>query len=920
MRRSVTYALHTALPFAVLASTLLSGCLGLEPPEGRLECASSAECPAEWACRANNRCYRTADLDASTADAGGDLGVTDLGMTDLGTLDLGMTDLGTLDLGMADLGAIDFGVTDLGTIDLGVTDLGTIDLGPPSLCETTPCGAGLGTCVDTASSYACSCNAGYMAPASGGTCEDVNECVFGTPCGLRATACTNTVGSYACTCNIGYAAPPGGGGPCADIDECAFDVCGANATSCVNSPGTYACSCAAGYTAPAAEGSCVDVNECATLATCGSARLGCTNTAGSYRCSCNAGYAAPATGGACADVDECVAGTSGCDARPGATCSNTVGGFVCGCTTGFVGDGVGVAGCRWNDPSLTSLSPSAGSLSPAFAGATTAYQLALPSGATSLTFTPSVTLPARAAITVNGVTVTSGAASVVVRVGFAPSPVTVVVTTESGAMRSYTVLVARTATYVKASNADGGDEFGRAIALSADGSTLAVGAIFEDSNATGIDGVTSLNWWDAGSVYVYSRVGTTWAQQAYIKASNTDPDDRFGRAIALSADGSTLAVGAIFEDSNARTVGGAQGDNSASNSGAVYVFTRTAGAWSQQAYVKASNADANDNFGSTVSLSADGAMLAVGAPGEDSNAMGVGGDDTNDVATDSGAVYVFTRAAGAWSQQAYVKTSNTDPADAFGGAGLSLSSDGSTLAVGAVAEASTATGIDGLQTNNGAPAAGAVYVFTHPASTWAQEAYIKASNTRAYTYFGNTGALALSSDGSTLAVGAQGENSDATGVGGNQTNVNALSSGAVYVFARVSGAWSQQAYIKPSNTAAADFFGYAVSLSSDGRTLAASALGEDSNATGVDGDQSNDLASYSGAVYVFTRPTTVWSQQSYIKASNTEANDFFGYFVSLSSDGSSLAVGASGEDSSATGIDGNRADNSSTQAGAVYVY
>src|SRR6185295_13476722 len=104
------------------------------------------------------------------------------------------------------------------------------------------------------------------------------------------------------------------------------------------------------------------------------------------------------------------------------------------------------------------------------------------------------------------------------------------------------------------------------------------------------------------------------------------------------------------EDSNATGVGGNQNDNSATEAGAAYVFTRPAGGttWSQQAYLKASNAEADDGFGESVALSGD--TLVVGAYGEDSNATGVGGDQTDELASDAGAVYVFTRSGSTWSQ------------------------------------------------------------------------------------------------------------------------------------------------------------------------------------------------------------------------------------------------------------------------------
>ncbi|HWO23289.1 MAG TPA: DUF4215 domain-containing protein, partial [Kofleriaceae bacterium] len=172
--------------------------------------------------------------------------------------------------------------------------------------------------------------------------------------------------------------------------------------------------------------------------------------------------------------------------------------------------------------------------------------------------------------------------------------------------------------YVKASNTGAEDAFGYSVALSADGATLAVGAVMENSAATGIgDDQASGIAYGAGAVYVFTWSGTTWSQQAYIKASNTGAGDGFGISVALSADGATLAVGAHYEASAATGIGGNQANNSAERSGAVYVFTRSGTTWSQQAYVKASNTRAHANFGRSVALSADGSTLAVGAYGHD---------------------------------------------------------------------------------------------------------------------------------------------------------------------------------------------------------------------------------------------------------------------------------------------------------------
>ncbi|MEW6681614.1 MAG: cadherin-like beta sandwich domain-containing protein [Nitrospirota bacterium] len=402
-----------------------------------------------------------------------------------------------------------------------------------------------------------------------------------------------------------------------------------------------------------------------------------------------------------------------------------------------------------------------------------------------------------------------------------------------------------------------------------------------------------------------------FAQQAYAKASNTGADDHFGYSVALNGD--TMVVGAPSEDSAATGVDGDGTSNNAANSGAVYVFVRSGTTWSQQAYLKASNTGAGDQFGWSVSL--EGETLVVGAPSEDSTAVGIDGDQADDSASNAGAVYVFVRSGTTWTQQAYLKASNTGAGDRFG---WRVALSGETVTVGALGEDSVATGIDGDQADDSASNAGAVYVFTRSGTIWSQEAYVKASNTDAGDVFGVSVALS----GDTLAAGAAGESSIATGIDGTpQTSNGATSSGAVYVFTRAGTAWAQQAYLKASNTGAADAFG--TSLALEGDTLAVGAPLEDSATTGID-SVGNNSAIDTGAVYVFFRSggiTGTWAQQAYVKASNTNAGDLFGWRVALSGD--TLAIGAPSEDSAATGVDATgvgQPDNSAATAGAVYVF
>lgn len=484
--------------------------------------------------------------------------------------------------------------------------------------------------------------------------------------------------------------------------------------------------------------------------------------------------------------------------------------------------------------------------------------------------------------------------------------------------------------YTKASNTGVSDRFGRALALSGDGNTLAVGAWIEASATTGIDRDQLDNSApEAGAVYVFVRTSGGWEQQAYVKASNTSAGDHFGIVIALSWDGSTLVVGAPEEDSTATGIDNDQSDdcavatpvNCAIDSGAVYVYTRNGTTWAQQAYIKATNTNAGDHFGAAVALSRNGNILAVGAYGEDSNAVGTKGDQANDAALDAGAVYVYIRNDTAWAAQAYVKASNTESGDAFGFA-LALSGDGSTLAIGAQQE----DGASGDQASNSLVDSGAVYVYTRSGSEWTQLAYVKSSNPGANDHFAFT--LALSDDGNTLAVGAYLEDSAATSINGDPVNdclttnptYCAADSGAVYVYARSDNAWLPQTYIKASNTEAGDWFGFAVALSADGNALAVGAIFEDSLATGIDGDVTNNAELDSGAVYYFVRNAGAWAQQAYIKAPNPGTDDRFGIAHGLSGDGNTLVIGAPREDSSATGLGGDQTNDATEWAGAVYIY
>jgi len=488
--------------------------------------------------------------------------------------------------------------------------------------------------------------------------------------------------------------------------------------------------------------------------------------------------------------------------------------------------------------------------------------------------------------------------------------------------------------YIKASNPGDGDNFGAggtlsgdAVALSKDGSTLAVGAPFESSGAPGVDGdQADDSVYGAGAVYIFSRQEDGWAQQAYLKASNPGLADNFGFITALSADGDTLAVSAHFESSGDAGVGADQNDDSIPQAGAVYIFSRSGDTWSQQAYIKSSNTGERqqgevfsdgDQFGAALSLSDDGNTLAVSAITEDGGSPGIDGDQTDNSERSAGAVYVFQRDGSAWTQDAYIKASNPSDGDYFGYS-VSLTADGRRLAIGSYDEDGSLSGTNEQQDDEMA-GTGAVYVFDDDGETWRQSAYLKASNGERADSLGVT--VALSDDGNTLVATALDEDGMTRGVNNFPEPDRELdtSTGAVYVYVQTDGRWSQQAYLKASNTGANDWFGSRLALSGDGSTLAAGAQLEDGAAQGIGGDQDDDTATEAGAVYILTRTGDIWSQLAYVKGSNSEAFDEFGSSLSLNRDGSLIAIGAQYEDGISAGLGGDQDDNSGFDSGAVYL-
>jgi len=356
------------------------------------------------------------------------------------------------------------------------------------------------------------------------------------------------------------------------------------------------------------------------------------------------------------------------------------------------------------------------------------------------------------------------------------------------------------------------DHSGRSVSLSADGLTLAIGADENDGNGP-----------NAGHVRVYKFLLGEWTQQG----SDIDGEtvgDKSGRSVSLSADGLTLAIGAQLNDGNGI------------DAGHVRVYQWSGMVWTQQG-ADIDGEAVGDASSTSVSLSADGLTLAIGAHLNDGNGM------------DAGHVRVYQWSGMVWTQQG----ADID-GEAVGdksGASVSLSADGLTLAIGAY--------------NNGGngPSAGHVRVYEFISGVWTQLG-ADIDSEAAGDFSGRS--VSLSADGLTLAIGAYGND----GNGGN--------AGHVRVYEFISGIWTQQG-ADIDGEAAGDNSGYSLSLSADGLTLAIGALSNDESFLNA------------GHVRVYKLISGVWTQQG-ADIDGEAYNDKSGTSVSLSADSLTLAIGA----------------------------
>jgi hypothetical protein len=433
----------------------------------------------------------------------------------------------------------------------------------------------------------------------------------------------------------------------------------------------------------------------------------------------------------------------------------------------------------------------------------------------------------------------------------------------------------RSSIYIKASLAHAGVRFGSALALSLDGNTLAVGAPLERYGAK-----------DAGAVYVFAWNGSKYGLQQRIIRNDADDGDLFGASVSLSADGTVLAIGVPGDDSAATGLNGDSSNNGSSDSGAVYVFTRSGTNWSQSKYLKYGATSTNWNYGTAVALTPDAKFLAVTAPGPGNTGLVVNrwtllnGNSVN---------------------------ANPLPAEVDDriGSSVAILDDASALFAGAQLDDENVYGFTKSppSPNNAAPDSGAMWFLGYSAS---YRYKFKATNPAAGDQFGTS--VACSSDGAAVAVGAPLEDSASAA---NQADNSADAAGAVYVFDEPANTldWGQTGYLKAPNPATLDHFGVSVSVAADGTRLVSGAPGRAGG----------------GVAYMFERelpPGMTWGTPTTLIGSNTEAGDEFGAAVAISRNGFVTAVGAPGEASeiNSAGTTPDPNNNNAPNAGAVYVF
>ena len=363
---------------------------------------------------------------------------------------------------------------------------------------------------------------------------------------------------------------------------------------------------------------------------------------------------------------------------------------------------------------------------------------------------------------------------------------------------------------ITADDAAAGDYFGCSVSIS--DNYAIIGAYCNDDDG-----------WRSGSAYIFVSDGDDWTQQAKLTANDATEGDVFGISVSISCD--YAIVGARGNDD----------DDNGVNSGSAYIFVRDGDDWTQQAKLTASDAAAFDDFGNSVSISGDHAI--------------VGSYFDDDDGGSSGSAYIFVRDGDDWTQQAKLTADDADAGDYFGG---TVSIDGDYAVVGAA--------LNDYAGHN----SGSAYIFVRDGDDWTEQAKLTANDAAADDCFGRS----VSISGDYAVVGANGNDDD-----GNN-------SGSAYIFVLNDDDWTQQVKLTANDAAARDEFGYSVSI--DGDYAIVGAYRNDD-----DGDDS-------GSAYIFIRNGGDWTEQVKLTANDAAAHDWFGSKVSISGD--YAVVGAPGND------------------------
>lgn len=434
--------------------------------------------------------------------------------------------------------------------------------------------------------------------------------------------------------------------------------------------------------------------------------------------------------------------------------------------------------------------------------------------------------------------------------------------------------------YLKASDSSAGDEFGSSV--DAYGDRVVVGAP--------VAGATSSEY---GAVYIYSRSGDTWVQDAILQASNAGDGDLFGASVSIYDE--TIVVGAPGED----------GTGATTDCGAAYVFEYDSGTntWNETALLRQPTPTTGSQFGYSVDNYLD--RLVVGSP----QSHGIG------------SVFIHTRTGG-WPLEQWLHPPGPYCSNAKFGTSVAIHANG--IVVGAPGDGEADTWAPGIVSGGscGAPESGAAYFYLRSSGTWSLVQFMKATNTGLGDAFGHSVSIWKNEIEYWIAVGAPFEDS----VSGSPSEGGLFhNTGAVYVYSYVSSlGWLSATMLKASNvptfaqSSQHDQFGYSVDL--DDWRLVVGANGESAHNTGVfPTGLTSDAYADAGAAYLFNLTMLGSTPEfAYIKARNTGAGDSFGTSVAVTAD--VVVCGAPGEDGASVTIDGNGTTNSKAESGAAYSF